>query len=333
MTPDPGFVCPRCRGVLAAEPDAWLCAACAVRYPIVAGIPDFRVAPDPWIGLEEDRAKAVRVERAAAGLDFEGAVRAYWELTPSTPSAQAERFIHHVLHARDRTAQWLASLGGDADAAHGDGWWLDAGCGTADLAAAAGPRARVVGIDVALRWLVVARRRLEEERVPIRLVAANAERMPFPDRAFDRVFSLGMVEHCADSAAFFEEAHRVLRPDGVIRLRTANRFSLLPEPHVGVWGVGFLPRSWADPYVRWRNGERYLHHHPDDARGLRRMLRRSGFRNVRVEAAPMLAAEIGRQSPAAQRLGAWYERARSTPLVRPLLSVISPLLEGRGVAA
>lgn len=30
-----------------------------------------------------------------------------------------------------------------------------------------------------------------------------------------------------------------------------NRFSLLPEPHVGLWGVGFLSRQTADTYVRW----------------------------------------------------------------------------------
>ena len=32
-------------------------------------------------------------------------------------------------------------------------------------------------------------------------------------------------------------------------LATPNRWSLTPEPHVNVWGVGFLPRAWRERYV------------------------------------------------------------------------------------
>ena len=36
-----------------------------------------------------------------------------------------------------------------------------------------------------------------------------------------------------------------------------NRFSLTAEPHVGVWGLGFLPRAWAESYVQHRFGVDY----------------------------------------------------------------------------
>ena len=56
------FVCPACRGPVAREADAYVCAACPRRYPIVLGIPDFRLRPDPWISIEDDRAKGVALD-------------------------------------------------------------------------------------------------------------------------------------------------------------------------------------------------------------------------------------------------------------------------------
>lgn len=324
------LVCPRCRSELVEGETSLRCAGCAAVYPVVAGIPDLRVAPDPWIGLDADREKALRLDEACEGADLEEAVRTYWRLTPSTPPEQAERFIRHVLRARERSREWLDRT---VDEGAVVGPWLDVGCGTADLAAAAGGSTPVVGIDVALRWLVVARLRLEREGIPAYLVCANAERLPFQEGAFQRVVSLGLLEHCADRPAVFREVRRVLRDGGQLRFRTANRFSVLPEPHVGVRGVGLLPKRWADPYVRWRTGHRYLHHSPAGPRELGRDLRKAGFSEARVEAAVLLPAELEALGPGARRLGPVYERVRSTPVARLALRWIAPLLEGRGVAA
>lgn len=322
-------VCPRCLGGLDHRDGHLECAICETTYPVVAGIPDLRIAPDPWIGLEDDRAKALRVEEASRGLGFEGMVRMYWRLTPSTPPEQAERFVQHVLRAEARSREWLDRIGGDEA---GDGPWLDEGCGTGDLAAAAGSGSRVVGLDIALRWLVVARRRLEEAGVRSQLVCANAERLPFEDDSFVRVLSLGLLEHCADKGRVLREARRVLRDDGFLRFRTVNRFTILPEPHVDVWGVGFLPRAWADRYVRWRTGAGYEHHEPAGPRELRRKLTTAGFDNVRVEAASLLPTEVRELGPLARSLGPLYERIRVTPGMREPLRWMAPVLEGGGMA-
>jgi SAM-dependent methyltransferase len=324
------LVCPRCRDDLDDRGEGLACTGCGAAYPVIAGIPDLRVEPDPWIGLEADRAKALKVEEAAEGLDFEGAVRAYWRLTPSTPADRAERFVRHVLRAEARSREWLERIGRDEHPAPGP--WLDEGCGTADLAAAVGPHVPVVGLDVALRWLVVARRRLEEVGVPAHLVCGNAERLPFADGSFRRILSLGMLEHCADRPAVFGEARRVLGGGGLLRFRTVNRFTLLREPHVGVRGVGFLPRSWADPYVRWRTGRGYDHHDPAGSGELRGGLRAAGFRDVRIEAARLLPTELEELGPLGRRLGPVYEWTRATPGARAPLRWIAPLLEGRGTA-
>ena len=306
------------------------CDSCAALYPVVSGIPDFRIASDPWIDLEADRAKGLRLERETKGLTLDEMVRAYWAMTPGTPTSLAERFIAHVRGAEARAREWLERSATSSHDAGPDSVWLDVGCGTADLAAAAGPGVRVVGVDIAFRWLVVARRRLQERGIEPALVCCNAEALPFADASFTRAVSLGTLEHCRDADVVLGECRRVLAPGGELRLRTANRFSALPEPHVDVWGVGWLPRRWADAYVRWRSGERYLHHWPKSATEIRRALRRTGFSREQVEPAPMLLADLGRIPASLRFVIPLYERLRVTPVARALLRIVAPVLEVRG---
>jgi SAM-dependent methyltransferase len=208
-----------------------------------------------------------------------------------------------------------------------DGWWLDVGCGTADLVLAGFRRGRrIVGVDIAFRWLVVARRRLQRAGVAAPLVCCNGEHLPFVERSFARVVSLGTLEHCLDADALVAEAARVLQPGGRLHLRTVNRFSLLPEPHVGVWGVGFVPRRLADAYVRWRSGQRYEHHRPLSPRELRRAVRASGLRDVRLGAAGLLAADRARLGRLAAVAPA-YDVVRRAPGLGRLVSWGAPLLE------
>jgi SAM-dependent methyltransferase len=324
-----GFACPRCHGVLDAGTEAYGCASCGAAYPVISGIPDFRVAPDPWIGIDEDRDKGLRLEREAAGLGFEATVRAYWAMTPGTPDEDAGRFIAHVLDAERRSGEWLAAIGAPAKAGE---YWLDLGCGTADLAAAAGPGVEVVGLDIAFRWLIAAKCRLAERGRAGTMVCGNAEALPFPDARFDRVIALGLLEHCDDPKPVLEEVRRVLRPGGRVHIRTVNRYSLLPEPHVGVWGVGWLPRAWADGYVQWRRGERYLHHRPLSAGELARCLRHAGFAGVCVEAARLLDAEAGRLPGALRFFVTAYRRLSRVAVVAPVARRVAPLLDAEGTA-
>ncbi|MBI1722736.1 MAG: methyltransferase domain-containing protein [Gemmatimonadetes bacterium] len=327
--PHLAFLCPRCRGPVADAPDAYRCEPCGASYPIVAGIPDFRLAPDPWIGLEDDRAKALRLEAATVGRGLEDTVRAYWAMTLTTPAPLAARFIAHVVGAEQRTREWLASFGSEDDAAP-DGPWLDLGCGTGDLAAAA-PERTVVGIDIALRWLVVARKRPGWDAATRPLVCCCAEALPFPDRSFARVYGLGLLEHCTDPDPIATEGRRVLKAGGVMRLRTTNRYSALPEPHVGVWGVGLVPRRWADAYVRLRSGQRYLHHRPLSPRELAHAFRRARFARVAVGPARLLPSERDRLGALGAVAAPPYAVLRSIPVARAALSWIAPLLEARGV--
>lgn len=325
----PEFVCPRCRTPVERDSAAWRCHRCRSVFPELYGIADFRLEPDPWIGIEEDREKARRLIESTPDATFDDTVRAYWDMTASTPRAQALRFIEAVQAAEQRTIEWLAlpehfALQ-DARSAHPV---LDLGCGTGELLAVLATRGvPAIGIDVAMRWLVQARR-----RGPLRdgrqlLVCCNAEFLPFAAGTVGAVTSLGMLEHCRAAGAVLRDAHRVLRAGGSLHMRTVNRFGVLPEPHVGVWGVGFVPRRYADAYVRWANGQRYLHHRPVSAPELRRALAGAGFSDGRVTAAALLSSDMQRLPRSVQSLGAVYARLRRLPAVGRMMSLLAPLLD------
>jgi SAM-dependent methyltransferase len=313
---------------MAHEPEAWRCRGCLASYPLVHGIVDFRLDPDPWISLQDDRAKAQRLIEQNPGADFEATVRAYWAMTPATPTALADRFIDAVLGAEQRTREWTA-LPEQADlGAPTCSPVLDLGCGTADLAAVLAARGiGTVSIDIAMRWLVQAPRRPALAQARHLLVCCNAEHLPFADASFGGAVSLGMLEHCRDARAVLAEVRRVLRPGAPLHLRTVNRFGLLPEPHVGVWGVGFVPRRHADAYVRWRSGQRYLHHRPISSHELRAALRATGWRNVRVVAASLLDADRARVPASLGHLIDAYCTLRTAPVLQRPMSWISPLIE------
>jgi hypothetical protein len=66
-----------------------------------------------------------------------------------------------------------------------------------------------------------------------------------------------VVEHVVGLPAALKEVDRVTRNGGAFACSTPNRFSLAPEPHVHVWGVGWLPVKFQDRYVRARTGKTY----------------------------------------------------------------------------
>ena len=77
---------------------------------------------------------------------------------------------------------------------------------------------RVVGLDQSPEMLASARHRIEEAGLAerIQLVEGSAERLPFPDRAFDGLTFTYLLRYVEDPAATLVELARVVRPGGVI---------------------------------------------------------------------------------------------------------------------
>ena len=283
----PDLVCPLCRVAVSTEGDGRACPVCGRRFPVVAGIVDMRVAPDPYLSLEGDREKALGL--AAVDGGYEEVLRAYWARTPEVPRGLAERYIRNALDGPRRAEPHVRRL-----AVHG-GDLLDVGCGTGGLlVAAAEAGMRPVGVDIALRWLVVADRALQERGVRVDLVAADVALLPFSSGRFDAVTCVETLEHATDPRGLLHACRTAVRPGGTVYLVTANRFTLAPEPSVGLWGVGWLPRRLAVPYVARRRRTRYEHCHPVSVGEVRALLGPAADARIGPALLPALPASAGR---------------------------------------
>jgi SAM-dependent methyltransferase len=105
---------------------------------------------------------------------------------------------------------------------------LDLGCGDGRLSAYAD-----VGIDVSLRMLRHAQGRAVFAR-------ATATALPFADGTFAAIFSLHVAMHLPerDLRALLAEAHRCLRPGGLLLIDAPSRLRRRLRPHrsdIAVW--------------------------------------------------------------------------------------------------
>jgi len=185
----------------------------------------------------------------------------------------------------------------------------------------------LVGVDIALRWLIVARKRLEGRAENIVLVCCSAEHLPFPGGKFDAAVGLDVLEHAEDAPAVLSEAARTLRSGGLCYLATPNRFSIGPEPCVRLWGVGFLPRGLARFYVQQIRGVPYRQIRLLSFFDLRRLLRRSGLRHWRIAPAPVPLDASAGLSRVAQGLLRFYNALRGHPILARVLLIVGPYLQ------
>lgn len=99
---------------------------------------------------------------------------------------------------------------------------LDVGCGpgsiTVGLADAVAP-GEAVGVDANPAAIAAARERADGR---VRFDVADALSLPFEDASFDAVFMHAVLQHVATPLEALREAHRVLRPGGVIGLADAD---------------------------------------------------------------------------------------------------------------
>ena len=336
MAPDDvRLCCPRCRGELATdggrEPEL-RCVECDATYPVVAGIPDLRVFPDPYIDFEGDRAKARRVAERLDDLDLAGLIAFYYSITGVVTPAQARQFTAGLMGAEARAEGALATWGALAGAPSAEGAaLLDVGCGTAPLLVVTSARHPVrVGVDIALRWLVVGKKRLAEAGVSAQLVCACAEALPFQDDIFGVVTADSVIEHLHDQPRALGEARRVLRAGGRLCVSTPNRFSLGPDPHVGIWAAGWMPQRLVHARIRQQGGipprRRML-----SARALGRLVGDSGFTRGRLGLPDFTAGQRVHLSAHLDGLVGVYQSAKRLPVLREMLLLVGPAVHAVGV--
>jgi SAM-dependent methyltransferase len=321
------FVCPADGGTLSAEgQDELDCTRCGRRFEVVAGIPDLRLGyADEYVSRDEDVARARELAEHLETDDLASLLRRHWRRS-GKPEELADRFLAGDLATVERSEAYLAALERERGSALGaDDAFLELGCGTAGLAAVAARRAGdVVASDVSMRWLVLARKRLADLGLEqVRLACFGAEDPPFAPGAFDVVAASDVIEHVPDQRAFVAGCGRALRAGGVLFLATPNRFSLGLEPHVRLWGVGWLPRPLARRYVAAVRKAPYDHVRLLSSFGLRRLLAAAGFA-VELRSPEIPAGTQALYSGVELRLVKLYNRVRGLAPVRAGLRLVGP---------
>ena len=315
------YCCPACRGDVRHGENGYVCPACARTYPILCGIPDFRLKPDHYLSLADERAKAQHLHDYGKGRSLREMVTEYYRITDDVPPDMAEKFASYVLDGERRAAEILSAL----PAPHGR--ILDAGCASAGAVAAV-KRAggEIVGMDIALRWLVIGAKRLSEAGLEARLVCADITAPPFRNGRFDSVIAADLLEHFAEPWTAAAAVGAMLKPGGGVYFSAANRYTLGPYPLAGLWGVGFLPRTLRRRYVVMRRGIDTLRHATLlSPASLARIVKDENFTILTRE--PLRVAPPPAGSALRGVAIAAYRKMRDTPGVSTLLLHAGPAFE------
>lgn len=318
--------CPVCREDLAEAGGNLDCRKCGCRFPVVAGIPDLRVFPDPYIGMEDDRKKGALLAERLEQETFASLIDYYYSITSVVPPKHARLYKRSLMTGPGRADAALESWE-RVSGTKASGRLLEIGCGTGPLLVSAARRGyQVAGVDIAFRWLVAAKKRLSEEGLQVPLVCACAEALPFRAESFHRVALDSAIEMVADQSRAMQEAHRVMKPHGQLFLATPNRFSIGPDPHLGVPAGGYWPKSWLAAVAR-RQGAIPPKRHLLWAGSLSRLIRSAGFDGARLELPRIAEAQVRELSGALRAGVGLYRAAQGLPLTRPCLFLIGPLLQ------
>ena len=114
---------------------------------------------------------------------------------------------------------------------------LDIGTGTANYIMELAEKGfDCTGLDIGLGMLRRAARKSGAKGHPLKLVAATAQALPFPDHAFDLVLSVTAFEFFSDPGQAVLEMVRVCKPGGKIVVGVLNKWS--------VWAARRRVLSW-----------------------------------------------------------------------------------------
>ena len=163
-------------------------------------------------------------------------VQSFWEADPcgaehaEAPEGTAE-FFAEVERKRDELEPFIARYA-DFPMTRGQSVLeIGVGAGT-DFVRFARAGADATGVDLTEHAIRLVGRRLANEGLTAQLRQADAERLPFEDASFDRVYSWGVLHHTPDTPRAVREAMRVLKPGGRICVMLYARHSWVTY---GVW--------------------------------------------------------------------------------------------------
>lgn len=156
---------------------------------------------------------------------------------------------------------------------------LDCGCGpgtiTLGFAQAVSP-GWVIGTEIEATQVALARETAVQKNVSnVRFEVADIYQLPFEDASFDAVFISAVLGNLREPVRGLREAHRVLKPGGVIGVKEFDHGGDIIHPTNG-W-----LEKYAELYLRLRreNG-----HDPESGRKIGTFLIDAGFGNLEMTA-------------------------------------------------
>jgi len=167
--------------------------------------------------------------------------------TVSAGERGSEQYFHDLETQRYRSHRhlpaWIASMKPESTV-------LEIGCGIGlDSARMVAHGLHVTAADLTQVGAATAQHRAQERGWKAHYLCANGEMLPFEDKAFDYVYSFGVLHHAPDTQRCIDEAHRVLKPGGQALIMLYHRRSLNELVH-RLLRVPFEDKDELCPVVR-----------------------------------------------------------------------------------
>jgi len=237
-----------------------MCMGCGEQYPKVLGIADLRKERRPESAFDAAiLEKIISAYPNASFLDLLEIWMADQEISREVIDT-ATRY-YQTQHARgSQMIEMFAQRAEELFPPPAKRCALDLGCGVgASFTYLSSQFEQVIGIDLSLISLLLAKKDLEEQGIQnILLIRAQCDKLPFPDKSFNFIVALNVLEHIFIVDEVAAEVHRVLKSGGIFAGDSRNRYDLfLAEPHTHVRWLGFLPRHLAKRYAKWRANNDY----------------------------------------------------------------------------
>lgn len=159
---------------------------------------------------------------------------------------------------------------------------LEIGCGRGfylNVLSKASPKLDVTGIDLNEKYLSVAKDFINDNKV--KLIKADATKLPFKDKSFDRIIATEILEHIPNDEEVISEINRVLKPGGIVMVTVPNKnYPFFWDPINWVLEKLF---NWHLPSnIWWLSGIWADHVRLYDTNELKRKLEQKGFKVEKV---------------------------------------------------
>lgn len=163
------------------------------------------------------------------------------------PYGALEAFVYDFVVAPGVLDIAVEHIEGELGEVAGGSRVLDVGCGGGQIARALLQRRQdleLVGVDLSDEQIRRAERRNCDLADRCEFVQGSALDLPFPDEAFDAVYSVASIKHWPDPGAGLTECVRVLRPGGQLLVAEADRGCRYED------AAAFVARTRVPPLLR-----------------------------------------------------------------------------------